>query len=66
LSKEGKNRSFSQGSLEEFLEETEKRKRTGRQEEEEEEVVKVSKKTARSPEVEKKTSREMEKKVEKL
>jgi hypothetical protein len=39
---------------------------TGRQEEEEEEVFKASKKTARSPEVEKKTGREMEKKLEKL
>jgi septal ring factor EnvC (AmiA/AmiB activator) len=66
LSKEGRNRSFSQGSLEEFLEETEKRKKTGRQEDEKGEVFKESKKTARLPEVEKKTGTEMEKKVEKL
>jgi hypothetical protein len=48
-----------------FLEKTEK-DRTGRQEEKEEEVFGASKKTARSPEVEKKTGREMEKILEKL
>jgi hypothetical protein len=40
--------------------------RTGRKEEEEEKVFGVSKKTSRSPEVEKKTSGEMEKILEKL
>ncbi|KAH0819971.1 hypothetical protein GEV33_002820 [Tenebrio molitor] len=50
----------SQGNLEAFLEKKEEKKRTGegrteRQEEKEKEVFKVSKKTARSPEVEEKT-----------
>jgi DNA repair exonuclease SbcCD nuclease subunit len=40
--------------------------RTGRQDEEEEKVYGTSKKTARSPEVEKKTGREMERILEKL
>jgi hypothetical protein len=40
--------------------------RTGRKEEEEEKVFGVSKKTSRSPELEKKTSGEMEKILEKL
>jgi predicted RNase H-like nuclease (RuvC/YqgF family) len=54
-----------------FLEKKNKRKRirkgkTERQEEEEEQGFGASKKTARSPEVEKKTGREMEKVLEKL
>ncbi|KAH0812146.1 hypothetical protein GEV33_010644 [Tenebrio molitor] len=62
---------FCQGSVEAFLEEKKKRKRTGegrtgRQGEEEEEAFQESKKTARSPEVEKKTDREMEMILEKL
>ncbi|KAH0816259.1 hypothetical protein GEV33_006532 [Tenebrio molitor] len=64
--------SESPGRVEASQEDKKKRKRagkgkTGRQEEEEEEeVFGTSKKTARSPEVEKKSGREMEKILEKL
>jgi hypothetical protein len=60
MSKEGRNRSFSQGSLNTFLEEQKKRKRTGegRTGRKGEEVFKVNKKTTGSPEVEKKTDRD--------
>jgi hypothetical protein len=53
MSKEGRNRSFSQGSLNMFLEEQKKRKRTGegRTGRKGEEIFKVNKKTAGSSEV---------------
>jgi hypothetical protein len=72
MSEGSRNRSFSQGRGEASQEDKKKRKRTGKgktgreEEEEEEEVFGTSKKTARSPEVEKKLGREMEKILEKL
>jgi hypothetical protein len=67
MSEEGRYDSFSQGSVKACQEDKKKRTgkgKTGRQEEEEEEVFGTSKKTARSPEVEKKAGREMEKILE--
>jgi hypothetical protein len=72
MSEGSRNRSFSQGRVEASQEDNKKRKRTGKgktgrqEEEEEEEVFGTSKKTARLPEVEKKSGREMEKILEKL
>jgi thiamine kinase-like enzyme len=59
---------MNQGSAGGFMEKRKRtgKGRTGRQDEEEEKVYGTSKKTARSPEVEKKTGREMERILEKL
>jgi hypothetical protein len=65
MSEGSRNRSFSQGRVEASQEDNKKRKRTGKGKKEEE-VFGTSKKTARLPEVEKKSGREMEKILEKL